>query len=126
MSSYLIERKRMQTILTAFSDFIRQSPDFDFLHSEKFGLVYIVQAGDSFHEALQIKSPEDLLEILFLSVVDSVACVPGGRRHVDNSLTEAEEAESCRRLKAILESISDDCAYYFEQLDQFYRDKRWL
>ena len=73
--------------------------------------------------AERLDTPEAMLDNLFNDIINDVVA-PRESTHLNeaHTLTESEEAESRRRITAILEQIEGGGAKYLEYLDEFIRD----
>lgn len=110
-------KKKLDSILKAFSTYIEKQDYFDILCSKKVGYLWIVVDPPGGAGAEQLDTPEDMLDLLFNDVINS----PENKTHIPESraLTEWEEAESRRRITAILEQIEDGGTEYLEYLDEY-------
>ena len=75
-------------------------------------------------DAERLDTPEKMLDVLFNEVINDVINDPENPAHAHDAppLTEWEEAESRRRLTAILETIEDGAAEYLSYLDAYIKD----
>lgn len=114
---------KLDAILKAFGDYIREHNSFDIVYSEKIGHVKL-QAPCPDKEVPEVMdTPETLLGALFLEVINDMVFSPGNPRHENPALTEYEKTESRRRITAILETMEDeDKARYFDFLDTYIKE----
>ena len=70
-----------------------------------------------------LDTPEAMLDNLFNDIINDVVA-PRSTTHLDEAitLTESEEAECCRKITAILETIEGGGAEYLEYLDEYIKD----
>lgn len=123
MTNTTDEKHILDNILKAFGAYIREHDSFDIVYSEKIGYVKL-QAPHPDKEVVEVMdTPETLLGALFLEVINDVAFSPDNPRHDDPALTEHEEMESRRRIKAILETMEDgDKARCLDFLDKYIKE----
>ncbi len=112
-------RKELDSILKAFGKYIDSQSYFDILYSKKAGYLWIVVDPPGGAGAEQLDTPEDMLDLLFNEIINDVISSPENKTHIPESrtLTEWEEAESRRRITAILEQIED--GEYLEYLNEY-------
>ena len=117
-------RKKLDAILKAFENYIDGQNYFDIVYSKKIGYVWIVVDEPGSAGAEQLDTPEAMLDNLFNDIINDVVACPRKSTHLNeaHTLTESEEAESRRRITAILEQIEGGGAKYLEYLDEFIRD----
>ena len=116
-------RKELDAILKAFENYIDGQNYFDIVYSKKIGYVWIVVDEPGSAGAEQLDTPEAMLDNLFNDIINDVVA-PRESTHLNeaHTFTESEEAESRRRITAILEQIEGGGAEYLEYLDEFIRD----
>ncbi len=116
-------RKKLDAILKAFESYIDGQDYFDVVYSKKAGYLWIVVDDPRSEAPVQISEPEDLLDNLFIDVINDVI-VPRESVSLTEAftLTESEETECRRRITAILEQIEGGGAEYLEYLDEYIRD----
>lgn len=114
-------RKELDSILKAFEKYIDSQSYFDILYSKKVGYLWIVVDPPGGAGTEQLDTPEDMLDLLFNEMINDVINSPENKTHIPESrtLTEWEEAESRRRITAILEQIEDVGIEYLEYLDEY-------
>lgn len=115
-------KDKLDAILKAFGDYIREQDFFDIVYSEKVGYVRILvhNLGDECAELLD--TPETLLDSLFNDIINDVIFSPDNpqREHEHLTLSEYEETESRRRITAILETMEgEDKTRYLNFLDTY-------
>lgn len=117
-------RKKLENILKAFEKYIDSQDYFDILYSKKVGYLWIVVDPPGGAGAEQLDTPERMLDVLFNEVINDVINSPENRSHIPEArtLTGWEEAESRRRITAILEQIGDSGAKYLEYLNEYIQD----
>ena len=115
------EKHRMDSILKAFSDFIREQSYFDIVYSEKVGYIKILAGLCEIMPADVRESAEELMEALVHEVTNEVVYSPNNHRHDRESLClfEHEEAESRRRLTAIVETMEEERDYWMKFIDRY-------
>lgn len=74
--------------------------------------------------AEQLDTPEDMLDLLFNEIINDVISSPENKTHIPDArtLTEWEEAESRRRIAAILEQVKGGGTEYLEYLDDYIKN----
>lgn len=114
-------KDKLDSILKAFADYIREQDYFDIVYSEKLGYVRILvhNPGDAGAEVMD--TPETLLDALFNDIIGDVINAPGNRdpRADSPALNTYEETESRHRIAAILETIEGDSSEYLDYLDDY-------
>lgn len=118
----------LDSILKAFADYIRGQNYFDIVHSEKVGYIKILveDLPESCPEPLD--TPEKMLDVLFNEIINDVVFSPENPKqsHDGLSLTAYEEAESRRRITAVLNTMSADdrrfCVDFLEKYMIAYRE----
>ena len=117
-------REKLDAILKAFEGYIGGQKSFDIVYSEKAGYIYILV--DPLHAgcAEQLDTPKKMLHALFTEFIGDVVLSPENTSHISDThaLTEWEEAESRRRITAILQTIEDGGAEYLNFLDAYIKD----
>lgn len=116
-------KKKLDTILKAFENYIDGQNYFDIVYSKKIGYVWIIVDNPGAAGAEQLDTPEAMLDNLFNDIINDVVA-PRESTRFDEShvLTESEEAESRRKITAILEQIEGGGVEYLEYLDEFIRN----
>lgn len=117
-------KQKLDAILKAFEDYIDSQSYFDIVYSKKVGYLWIVVDPPSGAGAEQLDTPERMLDVLFNEIINDVIDSPENKSHIPDArtLTEWEEAESRRRITAILERIEGGCADYLDYLDSYLED----
>ena len=117
-------KKKLDAILKAFENYIDGQNYFDIIYSQKAGYLYFVVDTPDEAGPRQLNTPEDMLDVLFNEVINDVIYSPGNQSHNPDSrtLSEWEEAESRRRLTAILKTIKDEGDRYLNRLDRYIKD----
>ena len=118
-------KDKLDAILKAFEDYIRVHDCFDIVYSEKIGYVKLQVPHPDNEVPVVMNTPEALLDALFNEIINDVVFSPDNpqQEHDDQTLTEYEEAESRRRIMAILETMQgDDKARYLDFLDTYIKE----
>ncbi len=120
-------KKELDAILKAFDAYIEEQSYFDIVYSKKIGYVWILADHPGDAGAVQLDTPETMLDMLFNEIINDVINSPENKTHIPDSrtLTEWEEAESRRRITAILETIEikgEDCLDFLDYLDSYLND----
>ena len=111
---------KLDAILKAFADYIRDHNSFDIVYSEKIGYVKLQVPHPDKEVPEVMATPEILLDALFLEIVNDVVFSPDNPRHDDLAMTEYEETESRHRITAILETMENgDKTRYLDFLDTY-------
>ena len=117
------EEKEMKAIFKAFRPYIDSQDYFDIVYSKKFGFIRIRIDDEYCDEEPQIlDTPKKMLGALFNDIINDVVYSPDNpkKEHEDFTLTGYEEAESRRRIAAILKAMKKgDRARYFKLLDAY-------
>ena len=117
-------KRKLDTILKAFENYIDGQSYFDIVYSKKIGYVWIVVDEPGSAGAERLDTPEAMLDNLFNDIIINDIIAPRESTHLNeaHTLTESEEAESRRRITAILEQTEGGGDEYLEYLDEFIRD----
>ena len=118
-------KDKLDAILKAFDDYIREHDFFDIVYSEKIGYVKLQVPHPDNEVPAIMDTPETLLDALFNEIINDVVFSPDNpqQEHSNPTLTEYEETESRRRIMAILETMEDgDKARYLDFLDAYIRE----
>lgn len=117
-------RKKLESILKAFEKYIDSQGYFDILYSKKVGYLWIVVDPPGGAGTEQLDTPARMLDVLFNEVINDVINSPENRSHIPEArtLTGWEEAESRRRIIAILNQIEGGGAEYLEYLGEYIQD----
>lgn len=117
-------RKRLDTILKAFEDYIDSQDYFDIAYSKKIGYIMIPAQNPGEAGAEVLDTPEKMLDALFNEIINDVVAAPDNKTHIadSNKLTEWEKVESRRRIAAILETIEDGSDHYLHFLDSYLKE----
>ena len=118
-------KDKLEAILNAFGDYIKAHDCFDIVYSEKIGYVKLQVPHPDNEVPVVMNTPEALLDALFNEIINDVVFSPDNpqQEHDDQTLTEYEEAESRRRIMAILETMQgDDKARYLDFLDTYIKE----
>ena len=102
-------KDKLDAILKAFDDYIREHDFFDIVYSEKIGYVKLQVPHPDNEVPAVMDTPETLLDALFNEIINDVVFSPDNpqQEHNNPTLTEYEKAESRRRITAILKTIED-------------------
>ena len=115
-------KDKLDVILKAFDDYIREHDCFDIVYSEKIGYVKLQVPHPESEVPTVMDTPETLLVALFNEIIIDVVFSPDNpqKEHSDPTLTGYEDAESRRRIIAILEKIQDENkARYLDFMDTY-------
>ena len=117
-------KRKLDEILKAFGNYIREQDYFDIVYSEKIGYVIILSKHPGDAGAEQLDTPEKMLDVLFNEIILDVTNASEGKGcDADSSAPLAhEEAESRRRITAILETIIDGKEDYLRYLDDYLKE----
>ena len=117
-------RKKLDAILKAFADYIDGQDYFDIVYSKKIGYAWIVVDPPGGAGAVQLDTPEKMLDVLFNEVINDVINSPENKTHIPDAqtLTEWEEAESRRQITAILKTVEGGGVEYLNYLDAYIKD----
>ena len=112
-------KERLDTILKAFEDEIRNQNYFDIVYSEKMGYLRILVESPE-EGAIVLDTPEKMMEYLCGDVIGNVIYSPEDpkRSEDDMFLTKYEKAESRRRLISIFESLGMDKEHSSDLVEQ--------
>ncbi len=116
-------RKKLDTILKAFENYIDGQNYFDIVYSKKIGYVWIVVDEPGAAGAEQLDTPEAMLDNLFNDIINDVVAPRESTSLTEaHTMTESEETECRRRIAAILETIEDGANEYLGYLDIYLKD----
>ena len=118
------EKRRIDNILKAFADFIREQDYFDILYSEKLGYVQLYTKQNETEPATVLKTAKEVADTLFYEVTSEVVYDPNNQRleHDTLKLSAYEEAESRRRLMEIVGAMEEDRDHWTAYIDTYLRD----
>lgn len=118
------EKHRIDNILKAFADFIREQDYFDILYSEKLGYVQLYTKQNETEPATVLKTAKEVADTLFYEVTSEVVYDPNNQRleHDTLKLSAYEEAESRRRLMEIVGAMEEDRDHWTAYIDTYLRD----
>lgn len=117
------EKHRIDIVLKAFAEFIKGQNYFDIMYSEKVGYVQILVDLCETEPVSVIKSAEEMIDTLFYEVISEVICARNQRLDWDAPrLSEYEEAESRRRVTAIVERMEEEQEYWMTYIEQYLKD----
>ena len=113
-------KKKLDTILKAFENYIDGQDYFDIVYSKKIGYVWIVVDEPGAAGAEQLDTPEAMLDLLFNDVINDVVAPRESTSLTEaHALTESEETECRRRIAAILQTIENGADEYLDYLDSY-------
>ena len=103
------EKRRIDNILKAFANFIREQNYFDIVYSEKVGYVQLLTGR---------------ADTLFYEVTNKVVYDPNNQRPNRDTLelSEYEESESRRLLTEIVDTMEEDRDCWTAYLDAYFKD----
>lgn len=118
------EKRRIDNILKAFADFIREQDYFDILYSEKLGYVQLYTKQNETEPVTVLKTAKEVADTLFYEVTSEVVYDPNNQRleHDTLKLSAYEEAESRRRLMEIIGAMEEDRDHWTAYIDTYLRD----
>jgi len=118
------EKHRIDNILKAFADFIREQNYFDIVYSEKVGYVQIFTSMEKTEPPTVLKTAEDVIDTLFYEVTTEVVYDPDNQRPDCDALklSEYEETESRRRLTEIVDRMEEDRDDWIDYIDAYFKD----
>ena len=118
------EKRRIDNILKAFADFIREQDYFDILYSEKLGYVQLYTKQNETEPVTVLKTAKEVADTLFYEVTSEVVYDPNNQRpeHDTLKLSAYEEAESRRRLMEIVGAMEEDRDHWTAYIDTYLRD----
>lgn len=118
------EKHRIDNILKAFADFIREQDYFDILYSEKLGYVQLYTKQNETEPVTVLKTAKEVADTLFYEVTSEVVYDPNNQRpeHDTLKLSAYEEAESRRRLMEIVGAMEEDRDHWTAYIDTYLRD----
>ena len=115
-------KQKLDAILKAFGDYIREQDFFDIVYSEKVGYICILARNLADECPEWMDTPERLLGSLFNDIINDAIFSPDNSKqeHEHLTLTEYEETESRRRITAMLKTMEgEDAAHYLDFLDTY-------
>lgn len=116
-------RRKIESILKAFKDYIDSQDYFDVVYSKKAGYLWIAVDDPRAQAPEQISEPEDLLDLLFNDIINDVVTPRESTSLSDGpSLTELEAAEVRRIAAAILKTVESGADEYLGYLDSYIQD----
>ena len=113
------EKKRIDNVLEAFGDYIRQHEEFDIVYSDKSGYFRIWVKDMTVEAPRPIDSIETLLNELFLQISSDVRALNMVGYHDDIDLFPEEIVVTRQRVTEILNNMSHDREYCLERLDYY-------
>ena len=118
------EKRRIDNILKAFANFIREQNYFDIVYSEKVGYVQLLTGRAETEPATILKTAEELVDTLFYEVTNKVVYDPNNQRPNRDTLelSEYEESESRRLLTEIVDTMEEDRDCWTAYLDAYFKD----
>lgn len=113
------EKRRMDYLFATFSEYIRGNNSFDILFSEKLGYLSMVLNKGRIEDVEQLRDFNALLNEMFFQVSNDVRALKMVGYHDDIDLFPEEIVETRRRLKPILNTMTQDREYCLERLDYY-------
>ena len=113
------EKKRIDNVMAAFGDYIREHEDFDIVHSNKVGYFRIWVPQMACEAPKPLNSVDALLEELFFQISGDVWKLKLVDYHDDIDLYPEEIVETRRRVEAIINTMSQDREYCLAKLDYY-------
>ena len=87
-------KKKLDVILRAFAAYINSQNYFDILYSKKAGYIYLVIDPVSAAGAEQLRTPEDMLDVLFNEIINDVINSPANKSHIPDIVESLEKIKS--------------------------------
>ena len=112
------EKRRIDNILKAFANFIREQNYFDIVYSEKVGYVKILVEMES-EPASALATAGEMLDTLCDEFIAETVFSPQNPSH---RLTEEAKTESRSRLMAIIAQIEEDREYYLDYVTRYIQE----
>ena len=117
------EKQKLDSILSAFHNYIQMHNYFDILYSDKIGYVRIkVEDPDDGEGLVVIHSAAKMLDVLFNEIINDVRFADQDKQHFSDKLTEEETTEARHRITAILKTMGPECGDCLRFLE-IYLDK---
>ena len=113
------EKKRIDNVMAAFGDYIREHEDFDIVYSDKVGYFRIWVPQMTYEAPKPLNSVDAMLEELFFQISGDVWKLKLVGYHDDIDLYPEEIVEVRRRAESILNTMSQDREYCFAKLDYY-------
>lgn len=113
------EKRRMEHILEAFHDYIKEHTFFDIVYSDKIGYFRVQVEYPDEEGLVVIRSVDKLLDVLFNEIINDILYAEDGGRHDNTELLQEEAAEARRRITTILEALDDGADYCLDFLDTY-------
>ena len=111
------DERRMQTLVTAFHDFIAANRYFDILHSSKSGYIYLTVDYLGHYHAQLIETAAQMMDILVHETVASVKRSANEEDAYNNIISSPDEDnEVICRFVDILITIDCDREWYFSAM----------
>lgn len=101
------DTRKIGALLHAFRALIRNQTDFDILHSDKSGYIYLTTGTSGRYIAEQIESPAQLADILIAETISDVVRMyrPGGGR---GKVTQDEWLDILLRIAMCKEALEEE------------------
>ena len=113
------EKKRIDNVMEAFGDYIREHEDFDSVYSDKVGYFRIWVPQMTYEAPKPLNNVDALLEELFFQISGDIWKLKLVGYHDDIELFPEEIVEVRRRAEAILNTMSQDREYCLAKLDHY-------
>ena len=113
------EKKRIDNVMAAFGDYIREHEDFDIVYSDKVGYFRIWVPQMTYEAPKPLNNVDALLEELFFQISGDVWKLKLVGYHDDIELFPEEIVEVRRRAEAILNTMTQDREYCLAKLDYY-------
>ena len=112
------EKQKLDSILSAFHDYIQTHTYFDILYSDKIGYVRMkVEDPDDGEGLIVIRSATKMLDVLFNEIINDIRFSDQSKQHFSERLTEDEAKEVRRRITDILKTMGGEGEDYLRFLD---------
>ena len=113
------EKKRIDNIMAAFGEYIREHKEFDIVYSNKVGYFRVWVKSMTYEGPKPLNSVDALLEELFFQISGDVRELKMVGYHDDIDLFPEEIIETRHRIEPILNSMTQDREYCLAKLDYY-------
>ncbi len=110
------EKRKLDNILNAFSDFIREQNYFDIVYSEKLGYIRILVRDYYLETPQTLATVQEMLETLCYEIVADAVFAPDNKQ---NRLTAEAETKIERRLTEIVRRMGEDKDCCLDYIDNY-------
>ena len=113
------EKKRIDNIMAAFREYIREHKEFDIVYSNKVGYFRVWVKNMTYEAPKPLNSVDALFEELLFQIIGDVWELKLVGYHDDIELYPEEIVEVRRRIEPILNSMTQDREYCLAKLDYY-------